>query len=50
MRQQLLEDMLFFLHHPEQELRKDQDPNLLGTLCTSLYLVMEKTTLWFQLS
>lgn len=49
MRQQLLEDMLSFLHHPEQELRKDQDLNLPGTLCTSLCLVMEKTTLWFQL-
>ncbi|XP_010169922.2 LOW QUALITY PROTEIN: inositol 1,4,5-trisphosphate receptor-interacting protein-like 1, partial [Antrostomus carolinensis] len=50
----LVEDMLCFLHHPEEELRRKQDPSpkqpmhLLHTLCTGSYLDVEKTVLWFQ--
>ncbi|NWT28535.1 IPIL1 protein, partial [Cardinalis cardinalis] len=46
-RGQLREDMLCFLHHPEQELRMEQEPSLLHTLCTSSYLDVEKTAQWF---
>nr|XP_010301589.1 PREDICTED: inositol 1,4,5-trisphosphate receptor-interacting protein-like 1 [Balearica regulorum gibbericeps] len=48
-RQQLVGDMLCFLHHPKEKLRKNQSPSLLGTLCTGPYLDMEKTTRWFQI-
>ncbi|XP_059675920.1 inositol 1,4,5-trisphosphate receptor-interacting protein-like 1 [Gavia stellata] len=48
-REQLVEDMLCFLHHPEEELRRNQGASLLDTLCTGPYLDMEKTTLWFQI-
>ncbi|NXO66673.1 IPIL1 protein, partial [Phainopepla nitens] len=41
------EDMLCFLHHPEEELRRNQDPSLLDTLCTNSYLDVHKTTRWF---
>ncbi|KAK4822488.1 hypothetical protein QYF61_015494 [Mycteria americana] len=41
--------MLCFLHHPEEELGKNQGPSLLGTLCTGPYLDMEKTTRWFHI-
>ncbi|XP_063009451.1 inositol 1,4,5-trisphosphate receptor-interacting protein-like 1 [Melospiza melodia melodia] len=46
-RERLEEDMLCFLHHPEEELRRKQDPSLLHTLCTSCYLDVEKTVHWF---
>ncbi|NXU97849.1 IPIL1 protein, partial [Cettia cetti] len=36
------EDMLCFLHHPEEELRRRQEPSLLHTLCTGSYLDVEK--------
>ncbi|XP_075357766.1 LOW QUALITY PROTEIN: uncharacterized protein LOC142409895 [Mycteria americana] len=49
LRERLVGDMLCFLHHPEEELRKNQGPSLLGTLCTGPYLDMEKTTRWFQI-
>ncbi|TRZ05259.1 hypothetical protein HGM15179_021848, partial [Zosterops borbonicus] len=42
-REQLGEDMLCFLHHPKEELRRRQDPSLLHTLCTGAYLDVEKT-------
>ncbi|XP_075008518.1 LOW QUALITY PROTEIN: inositol 1,4,5-trisphosphate receptor-interacting protein-like [Calonectris borealis] len=48
-REQLGENMLCFLHHPEEELRRNQGPSLLGTLCTGPYLDLEKTTHWFQI-
>ncbi|XP_074004900.1 inositol 1,4,5-trisphosphate receptor-interacting protein-like 1 [Numenius arquata] len=48
-RQQLEENMLCFLHHPKEELRRNQGPSLLGTLCTGPYLDREKTTRWFQI-
>ncbi|XP_032918240.1 inositol 1,4,5-trisphosphate receptor-interacting protein-like 1 isoform X2 [Catharus ustulatus] len=46
-REQLGEDMLCFLHSSEEELRRDQDPSLLDTLCTDSYLDVEKTVHWF---
>ncbi|XP_049684276.1 inositol 1,4,5-trisphosphate receptor-interacting protein-like 1 [Accipiter gentilis] len=48
-REQLVEDMLCFLHHPKEKLRKNQSASLLDTLCTGPYLDMEKTTRWFQI-
>ncbi|NXK12235.1 IPIL1 protein, partial [Herpetotheres cachinnans] len=47
-REQVIRDMLCFLHHPEEELRRNQDPSLLHTLCTGPYLDVRKTALWFQ--
>ncbi|NXA91591.1 IPIL1 protein, partial [Melanocharis versteri] len=47
-REQLGEEMLCFLHHPEEELRRNQDPSLLHTLCTGSYLDVEKTVHWFH--
>ncbi|NXY40141.1 IPIL1 protein, partial [Pomatorhinus ruficollis] len=47
-REQLGEDMLCFLHHPEEELRRRQDPSLLHTLCTGASLDVEKTVHWFH--
>ncbi|NWI74580.1 IPIL1 protein, partial [Dryoscopus gambensis] len=38
---------LCFLHAPEEELRKNQDPSLLHTLCTDSYLDVQKTARWF---
>ncbi|GAB0191116.1 inositol 1,4,5-trisphosphate receptor-interacting protein-like 1 [Grus japonensis] len=48
MRERLVGDMLCFLHHPEEELKKYQGPSLLRTLCTGSYLDIEKTARWFQ--
>ncbi|NXP66065.1 IPIL1 protein, partial [Chloropsis cyanopogon] len=47
-RERLGEDILCFLHHPEEELRRKQDPSLLHTLCTGSYLDVEKTVRWFN--
>ncbi|RMC13359.1 hypothetical protein DUI87_10894 [Hirundo rustica rustica] len=41
------EDMLCFLYHPKEELRRKQDPRFLHTLCTGAYLDVEKTVHWF---
>ncbi|NXB50158.1 IPIL1 protein, partial [Leucopsar rothschildi] len=38
---------LCFLHHPEEELRSNQDPSLVDTLCTDSYLDVHKTARWF---
>ncbi|KFQ43823.1 Inositol 1,4,5-trisphosphate receptor-interacting protein-like 1, partial [Nestor notabilis] len=46
--EQVAQDMLCFLHHPEEVLRKNQEPSLLHTLCTSSYLDVQKTACWFQ--
>ncbi|NXR20389.1 IPIL1 protein, partial [Cinclus mexicanus] len=46
-REKLGEDMICFLHHSEEELRRKQDPSLLHTLCTGSYLDVEKTVHWF---
>ncbi|NWQ79366.1 IPIL1 protein, partial [Columbina picui] len=45
--EQLVENMLCFLHHPQEELRI-QHPSLLDTLCTGPYLDVQKTAQWFQ--
>ncbi|KAM6136962.1 inositol 1,4,5-trisphosphate receptor-interacting protein-like 1 [Pterocles gutturalis] len=45
---QLVGKMLCFVHRPEQELRRNQGPSLLHTLCTDSYLDVEKTAHWFQ--
>uniref|UniRef100_A0A8D0FC22 Mab-21-like HhH/H2TH-like domain-containing protein n=1 Tax=Strix occidentalis caurina TaxID=311401 RepID=A0A8D0FC22_STROC len=47
-REQLVENTLCFLHHPEEKLRRNQDPSLLQTLCTGSYLDVQKTALWVQ--
>ncbi|NXX84704.1 IPIL1 protein, partial [Urocolius indicus] len=47
-RNQLGENMLCFLHNPEDELRRNKNYSLLTTLCTGLYLDVQKTALWFQ--
>ncbi|NXK70096.1 IPIL1 protein, partial [Sylvietta virens] len=39
-------NMLCFLHHPKEELRANQAPSLLHTLCTGSYLDVEKTARW----
>ncbi|NXO23577.1 IPIL1 protein, partial [Cisticola juncidis] len=41
------ENLLCFLHHPEEELRNNQDPSLLDTLCIGSYLDVHKTARWF---
>ncbi|XP_068050963.1 inositol 1,4,5-trisphosphate receptor-interacting protein-like 1 [Anomalospiza imberbis] len=46
--QQQGENMLCFLHHPEEELRRNQNPSLLDTLCTGSYLDVQKTARWFR--
>lgn len=46
-RERLLGDVLCFLHRPEEDL-KNQDPNLLDTLCCGSYLNVRKTAKWFQ--
>ncbi|KAF4795377.1 inositol 1,4,5-trisphosphate receptor-interacting protein-like 1 [Turdus rufiventris] len=48
MKEQQGENMLCFLHHPEEELRSNQDPSLLDTLCTDSYLDVQKTAHWFS--
>ncbi|NXC15308.1 IPIL1 protein, partial [Corythaeola cristata] len=46
--EQLAEKMLCFLHHPEEELRRNQEPSLQDTLCTGSYLDVHKTARWFH--
>ncbi|NWZ35526.1 IPIL1 protein, partial [Brachypodius atriceps] len=46
-REQQAGNMLCFLHHPEEELRSNQDPSPLDTLCTDSYLDVHKTARWF---
>ncbi|KGL86754.1 Inositol 1,4,5-trisphosphate receptor-interacting protein-like 1, partial [Charadrius vociferus] len=48
MRDQLVENRLCFLHHPQEELRRNPAASLLGTLCTGSYLDAVKTAQWFQ--
>ncbi|KAM6444496.1 inositol 1,4,5-trisphosphate receptor-interacting protein-like 1 [Rhynochetos jubatus] len=47
-RKELVDDTLCFLHHLEKELRENQAPSLLHTLCTGSYLDAQKTARWFQ--
>ncbi|NXH24328.1 IPIL1 protein, partial [Myiagra hebetior] len=42
------QNMLCFLHHSEEELKRNQVASLLHTLCTGPYLDVEKIALWFQ--
>ncbi|KAM9287715.1 inositol 1,4,5-trisphosphate receptor-interacting protein-like 1 [Cariama cristata] len=46
--EQLAGEMLCFVHHPEEELRRNQDPSLLRTLCTGCYLDVQKTACWLH--
>ncbi|XP_075008515.1 inositol 1,4,5-trisphosphate receptor-interacting protein-like 1 [Calonectris borealis] len=46
--EELAGEMLCFLHCPEEELRRNQKPGLLHTLCTGSYLDVQKTARWFQ--
>ncbi|NXC23251.1 IPIL1 protein, partial [Corythaeola cristata] len=46
--EQLAEKMLCFLHQPEEELRRNQEPSLRDTLCTGSYLDVHKTARWFH--
>ncbi|NXD70191.1 IPIL1 protein, partial [Eolophus roseicapillus] len=46
--EQLVGDMLCFLHHAEEELRRNQGPSLLHTLCTGSYLDVQKTACRFH--
>ncbi|XP_063255223.1 inositol 1,4,5-trisphosphate receptor-interacting protein-like 1 [Prinia subflava] len=41
-------DQLCFLHHSQEELKRNQVASLLHTLCTGPYLDGEKIALWFQ--
>ncbi|XP_063255232.1 inositol 1,4,5-trisphosphate receptor-interacting protein-like 1 [Prinia subflava] len=41
------ENLLCFLHQPEEELRSNQEPSLLDTLCIGSYLDVHKTARWF---
>ncbi|NXV80617.1 IPIL1 protein, partial [Atlantisia rogersi] len=43
MNEQLVGNMLYFLHHSEEELKRNQSPSLLHTLCTGSYLDVQKT-------
>ncbi|NXW17779.1 IPIL1 protein, partial [Circaetus pectoralis] len=47
-REQLLGDILCFLHHPDDKLWRDQSLYLLCTLCTCSYLGLEKIACWVQ--
>ncbi|RLW10288.1 hypothetical protein DV515_00001891 [Chloebia gouldiae] len=42
------QNTLCFLHHSEEELKRNQAASLLHTLCTGPYLDGEKIALWFQ--
>nr|XP_054486777.1 inositol 1,4,5-trisphosphate receptor-interacting protein-like 1 [Agelaius phoeniceus] len=46
-KEQLGEEPLCFLHHSRMELWRKQKRSLLGTLCTSSYLDVGKTSHWF---
>ncbi|XP_032548251.1 inositol 1,4,5-trisphosphate receptor-interacting protein-like 1 [Chiroxiphia lanceolata] len=46
-REQQDENVLCSLHHPEEEQRRNEEPNFLNTLCTGSYLDVEKTARWF---
>ncbi|XP_063189225.1 inositol 1,4,5-trisphosphate receptor-interacting protein-like 1 [Chroicocephalus ridibundus] len=47
-RDQCVEDMLCFLHHPEEALQRNLDSTLLSTFCTGFYLDAQKIARWFQ--
>ncbi|KFP32589.1 Inositol 1,4,5-trisphosphate receptor-interacting protein-like 1, partial [Colius striatus] len=41
-------NVLCFLHHPEEELRRNRGPSLFYILCKGAYLDVEKIARWFQ--
>ncbi|XP_074947949.1 inositol 1,4,5-trisphosphate receptor-interacting protein-like 1 [Phalacrocorax aristotelis] len=47
-REQLLGDILCFLHHPDDKLPREESSCLLRTLCTCSYLDVEKIACWVQ--
>ncbi|NXG54079.1 IPIL1 protein, partial [Psilopogon haemacephalus] len=47
-REELVENMPCFLHHPEAEMRRHPSSHLLGFLCSDSYLDAHKTLKWFQ--
>ncbi|NXV25099.1 IPIL1 protein, partial [Cepphus grylle] len=47
-RDQHVENMLCFIHHPEEALQRNLDSSLLSNLCTGFYLNVEKIAHWFQ--
>lgn len=49
LRDQLLGDILCFLHHPNDKLSRNQSSYLLHALCARSYLDMEKITCWVLL-
>ncbi|KAM9015697.1 inositol 1,4,5-trisphosphate receptor-interacting protein-like 1 [Ara ararauna] len=46
--EQLVGDMLCFIHHDEEEQRRNQGPSLLQTVCTGSYLDVQKTACRFH--
>ncbi|XP_064515565.1 inositol 1,4,5-trisphosphate receptor-interacting protein-like 1 [Pseudopipra pipra] len=46
-REQQDDNVLCSIHHPEEEQRRNEEPNFLNTLCTGSYLDVEKTARWF---
>ncbi|NWU87402.1 IPIL1 protein, partial [Onychorhynchus coronatus] len=46
-REQQEENVLCFIHHPEEEQRRNEEPNFRNTLCSGSYLDVEKTARWF---
>ncbi|XP_033370622.1 semaphorin-3D isoform X1 [Parus major] len=47
-REQLGKQLLCFVHHSQEELRRKRKRSLLETLCTGSYLDVEKTSRWFH--
>ncbi|NXO05594.1 IPIL1 protein, partial [Rhinopomastus cyanomelas] len=47
-KEQLCENELCFLHCTEEELRQNQGPRLLSSLCTGSYLDVHKGAFWLQ--
>ncbi|NWQ97856.1 IPIL1 protein, partial [Burhinus bistriatus] len=48
LRERLVGDVLCFLHHSEEELKRNENPSLLRTLCTGSYLDVQKTARWYH--
>lgn len=46
--EQLVGDMLCFIHHDEEEQRRNQGPSLLQTVCAGSYLDVQKTACRFH--
>ncbi|XP_051625790.1 inositol 1,4,5-trisphosphate receptor-interacting protein-like 1 isoform X4 [Manacus candei] len=46
-REQQDDNVLCFIHHSQEQVRRNEEPNFLNTLCTGSYLDVEKTARWF---